>query len=238
MLYGLNIGDRYVLMDDITITEYNENDEFVSTWTEKFSSQPSLELYTVDKSGSYSYETEVGHTSNGCLRLEGITDYAGSLHTNVKYPTVTGNKYKIDGWIYVSGIMEQFTVFGNVNNVPMYIGEFGTDVFFSFDSDRGGDIWNISFNYHDFHKTSFGLYTNYAYVAKDNLNEILKNVFVQKLQEMNDESNTDSSEESSISNSEIRSGGNISDEESTNNNDDKCGGVMVLLSIFLLLLIY
>ncbi|KAL7720639.1 Cellulase family glycosylhydrolase [Entamoeba marina] len=263
MLYGLNIGDGYILMDDITITEYNENDEFVSTWTEDFSSQPSLYLYTADGSGSYSYETEVGHTNNGCLRLEGITDHAGSLQINVKYPTVTGNKYKIDGWIYVSGcnssvdtrpridfnvadgicytdkdymrsIMEQFTDFGNVNNVPMYIGEFGTIIY----SLIQVEVEILGFNYHDFHETNFGLYTNSGYVAKDNLNEVLKNVFVQKLQEMNDESNTDLSEESSSTNSESGSSSDISDEESTNNNDDKCGGVMVLLSILLLFMIY
>ncbi|KAL7721128.1 Cellulase family glycosylhydrolase [Entamoeba marina] len=249
-----NVGDGSVFMDDVVITEYDENDNVVSTWTEDFSSQPALGLYNPDNTASYSYETSDGHSSNGCLKITGANGEASLSVTN-KYPTTINHKYKIDGWIKMSGcstdvvgkpridfsqadsiskvdkeylenLLTNYLNFKKDKNVPLYIGEFGTIVY-SFKESRGGDTWvsdmmdlivqyGLSFNYHDYHETSFGLYTNDPYQTKDNINEVLKNILVSKLQEMNDQSSDQSSENTVSSSSSGSSEANDQSSSSPN----------------------
>lgn len=76
------------------------------------------------------------------------------------------------------------------NNVPVYCGEFGAGVN-CFKNDRGGDRWvsdvidvfienDISFNYHTYHETGFGLYTDWNDLPTT-LNEVLYELFKVKL---------------------------------------------------------
>ncbi len=76
------------------------------------------------------------------------------------------------------------------NNVPIYCGEFGAGIN-CFKNDRGGEKWvsdvidifienDISFNYHTYHETSFGLYTDWS-LLPTTLNEVLYELFAVKL---------------------------------------------------------
>lgn len=76
------------------------------------------------------------------------------------------------------------------NNVPIYCGEFGAGVN-CFKNDRGGDRWvsdvidvfienDISFNYHTYHETGFGLYMDWLDLPTT-LNEVLYELFKVKL---------------------------------------------------------
>ncbi len=87
-------------------------------------------------------------------------------------------------------ISEQLN-FGTANNVPMYVGEFGTAVA-SFQNNLGGEQYvadmisilvekNVSFNYHTYHEENFGLWTNNGVVARDACNYALANLFTNTL---------------------------------------------------------
>ncbi len=83
-------------------------------------------------------------------------------------------------------IAEQLA-FGKDNNVPMYVGEFGTAVA-SFKNNLGGEQYvtdmisilteaKVSFNYHTYHEENFGLWTNNGVVKRQDRNETLANAF-------------------------------------------------------------
>lgn len=76
------------------------------------------------------------------------------------------------------------------NDVPIYCGEFGAGIN-CFKNDRGGYKWvsdvidiflenDINFNYHTYHETSFGLYTDWQNLPTT-LNEVLYELFAVKL---------------------------------------------------------
>ncbi len=83
--------------------------------------------------------------------------------------------------------MKSQLAFGTTNEVPMYVGEFGTSSN-SFENELGGEQWvtdmidifttlDISFNYHTYHEGDFGLWRNAATSRRDNYNQLLANVF-------------------------------------------------------------
>jgi hypothetical protein len=92
---------------------------------------------------------------------------------------------------YLEQSFTKYLKFGKENNVPVYLGEFGVIVY-GFRENRGGDRWikdaleicrrhSINFNYHTYHETMFGLYTNGANEYPDNLNLDLCNAFKKAL---------------------------------------------------------
>lgn len=95
---------------------------------------------------------------------------------------------------YLEYSLKELMNFGIENNVPLYLGEFGVDCY-GFMENRGGDVWvndmldlcdkyNLNFNYHTYHETSFGLYTNDQNKLPDGLNTVLYNVFKDRLKIM------------------------------------------------------
>ncbi|KAL7715598.1 Glycoside hydrolase family 5 protein [Entamoeba marina] len=164
-LYG-NGGT--IFMDDIVITEYDENDTIVSQWSEDFSEQPQLSMWSSDGVGSCDYVNDFGHNNNGCIMVEYDGEYFSILNTHISKITTNGHKYKVDGWIYMNATVDAIayprfeyrkadevylTDFEYLNvemldflqlkldyNVPEYMGEFGVTKY-SFENERGGDQW-------------------------------------------------------------------------------------------------
>jgi endoglucanase len=88
--------------------------------------------------------------------------------------------------------LQPFINWGKRNNVPLYIGEFGSGRP-SFKGNKGGLTWvrdmldialqnKLSFNYHAYHEDSFGLYPGSGkYVDPATVNKPLRDLFITKL---------------------------------------------------------
>jgi endoglucanase len=176
-------------------------------------------FWSADGSGTGELETGVAGASGGkCLSISGTTDDA-NLGNDNKFIVTHNYQYRITGDIrgsnvgsgatvryradfysctgdihswnkaYMDALIDSYIQFGQANNVPLYLGEFGT-IIFSFEDNRGGLAWvtdlldilktgNVNYNYHTYHETNFGLYTNgdWELPDPDALNEPLANLF-------------------------------------------------------------
>lgn len=93
---------------------------------------------------------------------------------------------------YLKSELEAYLAWGEKQNVPLYLGEFGT-IRDSFLPGRGGEKWvadmldlliaeKLSFAYHTYHEVPFGLFKgDEALPSQDQLNQALFDVFVKKL---------------------------------------------------------
>lgn len=92
---------------------------------------------------------------------------------------------------YLENEIKPYTEFSEKHNVPIYMGEFGV-VSEGFKNGRNGVGWvsdiidiceryGISFNYHAYHETSFGLYSNSDAELPSELNKELEKIFREKL---------------------------------------------------------
>ncbi len=92
---------------------------------------------------------------------------------------------------YLEKEIKPYADFSEKRNVPVYMGEFGV-IRYGFEENRNGVGWvsdvidicrkyNIGFNYHTYHETSFGLYGNDQNKSPSELNKELAALFVQKL---------------------------------------------------------
>lgn len=95
---------------------------------------------------------------------------------------------------YLEKTFAQNIAFSETYDVPVYCGEFGAGAH-CFEADRGGDRWlsdvldifsvaDISFNYHSYHESSFGLYPNSGLPDPSQRNQTLYDLFCEKLKEM------------------------------------------------------
>ena len=86
---------------------------------------------------------------------------------------------------------------GEDNNVPLFMGEFGTSKI-SYENNALGEQWmeammhiiykyDINFSYHNFHERNFGLYTTSSSVAYDNLNKRLYDILMEYFELVNNE---------------------------------------------------
>lgn len=112
-------------------------------------------------------------------------------------------KLRIDFWsceqidtankTYLENSVKAFLTFGEKYNVPLYLGEFGV-IADGFANNRGGEQWvadmleickryKISFNYHTYHETAFGLYLNDSTKLPGRLNQTLWNTFKENLKD-------------------------------------------------------
>jgi hypothetical protein len=88
--------------------------------------------------------------------------------------------------------LKKFVAWGNENNVPLYVGEYGLykECFLN---DKGGlkwvtdlidlfDTYGINHTYHDYHDYSFGFYYNNGLLDDSNCNFDLINFFLKKVE--------------------------------------------------------
>ena len=161
--------DAKVWFDDVVLTEYDENGAYVRTvMTEDFS-QNTYNLCTADGAGVLAYETSGGVGDSRCASLAGTTarsfvvmdqykltpGYRYVLSASMRGENVSAGAFaapRLDLYRQATdedadGDREQIRQylsksiqFRNSNNVPVWMGEFGTSKA-SFRNDRGGDRW-------------------------------------------------------------------------------------------------
>lgn len=88
---------------------------------------------------------------------------------------------------YLRSRLEVFMNLGNLNNVPMYLGEYGVPHKLM-GNEYKGEQWvidmiallneyGLGYSYHDYHEENFGLYTNDSRYPRTGRNEILYKIF-------------------------------------------------------------
>lgn len=175
-------------------------------------------FWSQNGSGRGSLVTNTGHSNGKCLKITGTTGDANFGNDKYKFIITRGHKYKISGWMkcdnlgsgatarfrvdfysasgevhtwgkdYLQSVLDSYIQFSEENNVPVYLGEFGT-IIYSFRHNRGGVQWvsdmleilranNVNYNYHTYHEYSFGLYQNSTgYPDPNQANNALVNLF-------------------------------------------------------------
>ncbi len=168
--------------------------------------------------GSASYDSTQGHDGAGCIKISGAVSNSKTTDNFDMLYITKGHSYQISGWVkcenVASGANVRLTIdynkvnnpqprnkdslekelleyieFGKNNNVPMYLGEFGTSVV-SFENNLGGDRWvedmmsllakhNVNFNYHTYNEIGgFGLWYEWdSSGQRITRNEILADAF-------------------------------------------------------------
>lgn len=207
-LHTNKLGQGSVLFKDITVTEYAPDGSSQVIWQEDLSD---ASAWSSDGSGEYRFE------QGGCRVSGANEDYVLTLRS---FELKEGYRYKVGGNIaadrlpegctvdiradfslaekvfgsgreYIEYRLSEIAAFGEKNNVPVYIGEFGADAE-SFREDRGGERWvadvldqliahGLSFSYHAYHETMFGLYPEDTIRLPQHRNEALARVFADKL---------------------------------------------------------
>ncbi len=93
---------------------------------------------------------------------------------------------------FLESRLERMVRFGETNNVPLYVGEFGANRL-CFEKDRGGLAWvadaleffekaGLSYTYHAYHEGLFGIYTNDDGLPRDrDLNRPLADLISRKM---------------------------------------------------------
>lgn len=211
-----NIGEgKTVYLDDVVVTEYDKNGNVIKTFEFGMTEADCAQMYfwSQDGKGSSGYASDFGRSENGCLYIKDTTSDANA--TGLKYELKEGNYYSISGWVnygnststdrvkpridysladnimYLDKNYLEYTLLSDIdfyhsNNVPVYMGEFGTCVK-SFQG-RGGEQWvidmltllekySVSYNYHAYHEPSFGLHTNSGKITSQTRNEVLAEIF-------------------------------------------------------------
>ncbi len=212
-------ADGSVYVDDIEVLEYDQNGTLLKTVSVySFSQDTQFQFWSQNKSGSYAYVANVGHNSNGAIMITGVTGSAKAMDNFDMLYITEGHSYQIRGWVKCDNVNSNATVrltvdyhkikepmprnietlekelleyiqFGIDNNVPMYLGEFGTSIA-SFANNLGGDRWvedmmtllvkhNVNFNYHTYNEPNgFGLWTGRdSNGYRTDRNEILADTF-------------------------------------------------------------
>ncbi len=211
-LYPSSSGTTY--FDDITITEYDTDGSTVlASYTYDFDTNTVFGTWRATQA----YSASSGRTG-GCMTAT-LTQDGGKIYDDFDYLYIeSGHYYQISGYAKGSGsvkleiafqtvsstaprtkqtladYMAAELAFGTDNNVPMYVGEFGTGVP-SFENGLGGEQWvadmidilteyNVSFSYHTYHEENFGLWQNNVTQKRANCNEVLANMFRSTLAEV------------------------------------------------------
>ena len=197
-LRAANTGKSGIaLFDDIVIAEYKNGVFQRVLKTLDFESPDhtdSFYFWSADGNGSY-YYTDEGYNNSQCLAMSGTTDDANV--TGYHFPLQEGYEYKISGKVklinttatctaqpridyslyktisyldfdYLESELMPYIEFGQKNQVPLYLGEFGVCIP-AWKSKAGATTWvtdmltlcqqyNLHFNYHAYHDYWFGLY--------------------------------------------------------------------------------
>lgn len=210
-------ADGTAFFDDIVLEEYKDGKLVSEIRNLNFNSESgNFNFWSSDGNGGSSYSYSDGYNGSGCISVYGTTSDANI--TGYTFEIEDGCEYIIKGKVkktntdieampridfslaesvmtlnadYLEANMMTVLEFGEKNNVPMYLGEFGAAVTACKD-DRGGEQWtadmldickkhNVHFTYHTYHEATFGLYQNSAYSLPEQKNEKLAEVFRNKL---------------------------------------------------------
>lgn len=210
-------ADGVAYFDDVIVEQYKDG-ELVKTIKELDfdSGAPELYFWAQNNEGN-NYISPNGY-SGKCFAISGTTadanvsgykfelkeGYEYVIKAKIKKENVSsgasvmpridfslaGNLMTLDKEYLESEIMANIQ-FGTINNVPMYMGEFGaanTACLYN----RGGEKWvsdmldiceelGVHFTYHAYHEGAFGLYGNSADELPANRNDELAQVFIDKL---------------------------------------------------------
>lgn len=209
-----------VWFDDIVLKEYDEAGNYVrDVYNFNFDNTDDFRLWSENSSGYMSAAPGVGHDKAGSVIAVGTTSdanigymlffipkqgYSYQISGFAKGESLSANatvRLRVDFWnceqvdvankAYLENSVKQFLTFGEKNNVPLYLGEFGV-IADGFAEKRGGEQWvkdmleickkyKINFNYHTYHESAFGLYLNDSTKLPDNLNRALWDTFKENL---------------------------------------------------------
>lgn len=210
VLHTLGVGQGEVRFDDIAVTEYSADGGSQVVWQEDFSDK-------VDFAGEWSSDGSGSYRLGGgfCTVSGANADYVLTLRS---FELKEGCRYKVSGHIagelphgftadiradfalaeniytgreLIYSRLSEITAFGESNNVPVYLGEFGADAE-SFKEGRGGERWaedvldyctanGLSFSYHAYHEPMFGFYPEDTVSLPKHRNEALAKLFAEKL---------------------------------------------------------
>ncbi|HOF01676.1 MAG TPA: hypothetical protein PK385_10245 [Spirochaetota bacterium] len=104
----------------------------------------------------------------------------------------TNNPVFIRNKTYLEHKIKKYADWGQINNVPMYMGEFGAGIH-CFENNKGGLQWvsdmidiakvnGLHFSYHSYHEDNFGTYFGYGTLPNAaSANQELINLFKEKL---------------------------------------------------------
>lgn len=206
--------DGTVYFDEIKITQYDKTGKKLEIIIVNPNEKSDFWFWSNNGSGSYGKANAVGYNDKNSLYIKGATN--DSNFSGKFFELKEGYKYVVSAWVkrencntnvitapridfvkgsniqqankeYLESNLLKSIKFGDENNVPMYLGEFGV-VTEAFTQNRGALQWvsdmvsicekyGIHFNYHTYHEVSFGLYMNSDYELPNKLNTKLAKLF-------------------------------------------------------------
>ncbi|HEX9059554.1 MAG TPA: cellulase family glycosylhydrolase, partial [Clostridia bacterium] len=133
-----------------------------------------LSKATADTNASYNklrFKVEQGHcySISGWMKGKGVTSNSCRFRLDFE-KSPSGSPAMARDRNYLENELKKMFSWGETNNVPLYVGEFG--VYKScFQNDKGGIQWvsdmldimnkyNVNYTYHDYHEDGFGIYKN------------------------------------------------------------------------------
>ncbi len=206
-LQGNAIGEGTVWFDDITLVERDADGNEIGNWTWDFTTNDNFYYWSDPVQGQGIWSADEGRDGSGCWKIAGsgsdavLSDGVNSIALTV------GHSYQMSGWMrtkklptdaqprvrldfyesdgevhfwnreYLEAEVERYLEFGRVNNVPIYLGEFGC-IAGAFEKGRGGLLWveqmldicserGVHYNYHTWHETAFGIFLNPPHLPLD-----------------------------------------------------------------------
>lgn len=113
----------------------------------------------------------------------------GKARLRLDYYTTDGELYVWDK-SFLGAELDRYVSFGERHKVPLYLGEFGC-IRQAFEGGRGGLVWisdildlcrdkSLNYNYHTWHETNFGIWTNSSDLPPADPNQPLIDLFTEK----------------------------------------------------------
>ncbi len=190
-----NAGEAW--FDDITLERLGKGGRPEKVWQTDLDTRRGWYFWTEDGQGTADVSTE-GHGDQTSLRIRGTSASAHLSSDPLRFLLEKGKTYRMTGWMKGKGVtknascalqldfaeskvpvhartkdylrqeLDAYVAWGKRENVPLYLGEFGT-IRTSFDEDRGGLRWTrdmlelidergLSYAYHAYHEENFGVF--------------------------------------------------------------------------------
>ena len=211
-----------VAFDDVVIKEFNPSGQLTNTFqgfdTNSLEDWGFWSSNGVGAEGT----TTAGRNDGAAITIRGTTADSSLGNYKNPILIKQGYSYQISGWMkgqnvvanadaqlridfqtadqpvyarnkeFLLSELQPFINWGKRNNVPLYMGEFGSGRP-SFEGNKGGLTWvndvldialsnKLNFSYHAYHEDSFGLYPGSGkYVDPATVNKPLKDLFIAKL---------------------------------------------------------
>lgn len=207
--------------DDLRLERWSGEGKLEETlWRENLASRRGWYFWSEERSGR-SLAVAEGHGDGTSLSIEGTTAGANLGSDVLRFVPQTGKTYRLRGFLkgknitpasrcglrlefsssqvpvrvrdksYLEAELDSYLEWGRREQVPLYLGEFGT-IRKSFEAERGGAAWvsdmldllqerNLSFAYHAYHEEFFALYYGAGLPRADQANLPLIDLLREKL---------------------------------------------------------